>query len=187
MTLRKRLSILLGHLPAGAQLDHDPALILRPFNERTGKYTPDANDPAYLIYRDPADHLQKTTGRKPGAERTITTKGSDIGLKTKFARLERKSKRKPRTTITPKGYGKIPSRQFQVGIDDHHAEEQNQRIKIEVCGNIFEGDLMGHEQHHGDEFAGAIVQPPDLEHLAEDHVTEDRHQLRVRASRGVRR
>lgn len=113
MTLRKRLSILLGHLPAGAQLDHDPALILRPLNERTGKYTPDANDPAYLIYRDPANHLQKTTGRKPGAERTVTTKGSDIGLKTKFARLERKSKRKPRTTITPKGYGKIPSRPFQ--------------------------------------------------------------------------
>lgn len=101
MTLRKRLSILLGHLPAGAQLDHDPALILRPFSERTGKYTPDANDPAYLIYRDPADHLQKTTGRKPGAERTITTKGSDIGLKTKFAKLERKA----RQTIKPKEFG----------------------------------------------------------------------------------
>jgi hypothetical protein len=106
MTLRKRLSILLGHLPQGAQLDHDPALILRPFNERTGKYTPDANDPAYLIYRDKDDHLQKTTGRKPGATHTVTVKGSDIGLKTKFARLERKGK-KPKQ--------KIASRPFQKG------------------------------------------------------------------------
>ena len=32
-------------------LDHDPALVNRPFNKRTGKYTPDANDPEHLIYR----------------------------------------------------------------------------------------------------------------------------------------
>lgn len=114
MTLGRRLGILLGHLPKGVQLDHDPALILREFNERTGKYTPDANDPAHLIYRDPDDHLQKTTGRKPGALKTITTKGSDIGLKTKFARLERKA----RQTIKPKGFGgkrSIPSRPFPKG------------------------------------------------------------------------
>ncbi len=77
-----------------AQLDHDPALILRKFNKRTGRYTPDANDPDFLIYRRKDDHQQKTTGRKPGAERTVTTKGSDIGIKTKFARLERKGKRR---------------------------------------------------------------------------------------------
>lgn len=117
MTMGKRLSILLGHLPKGAQLDHDPALILRNFNPRTGKYTPDANDPAYLIYREPAEHQHKTTGRKPGAERTITTKGSDIGLKTKFARLAR---RKADTSDIPetkkswfkKAKVKIPSRPF---------------------------------------------------------------------------
>jgi hypothetical protein len=85
------------------QLDHDPALILRPFNEETGKYDPDANDPEFLVWREKADHQEKTTGRRPGARCTITTKGSDIGLKTKFAKLERK----PR--LTPK----IPSRGFQ--------------------------------------------------------------------------
>lgn len=84
------------------QLDHDPALILRKFNPRTGKYTPDANDPAHLVYREKAAHLEKTTGRKPGAARTITTKGSDIGLKTKFAKLEGKPRRK----------AKIPGRPF---------------------------------------------------------------------------
>ena len=101
MTLGKRLSILLGHLPKGAQLDHDPALILRDFNPKTGKYTPDANDPAYLIYREPDDHQRKTTGRKPGAERTVTTKGSDVGLKTKFARLERPARKKKRMPSRP--------------------------------------------------------------------------------------
>jgi hypothetical protein len=106
--MRKRLDRLLEMLfgDEGYQLDHDPALILRPFNKRTGKYTPDANDPHFLVYRRKDDHLQKTTGRKPGAERTVTIKGSDIGLKTKFARLERKGK-KPKATI--------PSRPFQKG------------------------------------------------------------------------
>lgn len=89
-----------------AQLDHDPALILRKFNARTGRYTPDANDPAYLIYREKAEHQQKTTGRRPGASRTVTTKGSDIGLKAKFAKLEKRTKASRR----PKQ--KIPSRPF---------------------------------------------------------------------------
>lgn len=88
------------------QLDHDPALILREFNKRTGKYTPDANDPAHLIYREKAEHQQKTTGRKPGASRTITTKGSDIGLKSKFARLEGKTKPKRKMPIKSRGFPK---------------------------------------------------------------------------------
>lgn len=95
-------------------LDHDPALVLRPYNPRikdvASRYTPHAHDPAALIYREKADHQQKTTGRKPGALRTITTKGSDIGLKTKFARLEKP--RKPRTTITPRGFGKRPKQKI---------------------------------------------------------------------------
>lgn len=90
--LRLVLHTLFGNAPV--QLDHDPALILRNHNRRTGKYTPDANDPDFLIYRLKDDHLQKTTGRKPGATRTVTTKGSDIGLKTKFAKLERPARRK---------------------------------------------------------------------------------------------
>jgi len=106
MSMGRRLTILLGHMPKGAQLDHDPALILRKFSKRTGLYTPDANDPAYLIYRDPRDHLQKTIGRKSDAEKTVTGKGSDIWLKSKFRRLENPSK-KPRA--------KIPSRPFPKG------------------------------------------------------------------------
>lgn len=86
------------------ELDHDPALILRQFNERTGKYTPDANDPAYLVYRTPAQHLKKTTGRTPGAAKTVDARDSDMWLKRKFDRLEGRTKRRPKQ--------KIPSRPF---------------------------------------------------------------------------
>jgi hypothetical protein len=89
-------------------LDHDPALVLRPYNPRikdvAARYTPHAHDPAHLVYRSKPDHQQKTTGRKPGAERTITTKGSDIWVKTKFARLSRKPKRKAK--IASRGFSK---------------------------------------------------------------------------------
>ena len=70
-SLSEKLQMLLFHLfsPNDFQLDHDPALILRKFNPRTGKYTPDANDPAHLIYRDTADHLVRrsaTYGERGG-------------------------------------------------------------------------------------------------------------------------
>jgi hypothetical protein len=120
-SLRHRLRVLLFSLfeDVPYQLDHDPALVLRKFKRDLRKpqaawFTPNANDPDHLIYRTKDDHLQKTTGRKPGAARTVTTKGSDIGIKTKFARLERKA----RTTIKPKGFGgtrKLPSRPFPKG------------------------------------------------------------------------
>jgi len=102
--LKDRLESLLYHLfgDEKAHLDHDPALILREFNQRNCKYTPDANNPHYLIYRTVAEHLQKTIGRTVGASKTVTTKGSDIFLKAKFARLEKPPKFKKR----------IPSRPF---------------------------------------------------------------------------
>lgn len=121
--LAKRLFTLLEFLfPDGAEvaLDHDPALILRPYNPRikdvAKRYTPHAHDPAALIYREKADHGQKTTGRRPGAERTITTKGSDIGLKTKFARLERKKATgSPRNRKGGRLKSKFGSRPFPKG------------------------------------------------------------------------
>lgn len=102
--LRAKIRWLITLLFAGQQveLDHDPALELRRFNARTGKYTPDANNPKFLVYRTKPQHLQKTTGRAPGAERTVTAKGSDTWLAKKFRRLERPKASK----------SKIPSRGF---------------------------------------------------------------------------
>lgn len=87
----------------GAHLDHNPALILRPYNPRikdiAARYTPHAHDPDALEYLVKSAHGHKTFGRKPGAERTVTTKGSDIWLKAKFARLEGKTKQRPKVKI----------------------------------------------------------------------------------------
>ena len=114
--LGQRLRILLNDLFGDKlyQLDHDPALILRKYRNDArmkppDRYTPNANNPAHLVYRDTADHLQKTTGRKPGAERTVTTKGSDIGIKTKFARLKRPKRRKQKISARKNPW---PKRKF---------------------------------------------------------------------------
>lgn len=107
-----RLRTLLKDLFADdpVQLDHDPALILRPYNPRIKKvaarYTPNANDPAALKYSRKADHQEKTTGRKPGALRTVTTKGSDIWVKTKFDRLEGRTKKRLKQKIRSRGFQK---------------------------------------------------------------------------------
>lgn len=121
--LTERLAYLLNGL-FGDQpraLDHDPALILRKYNPRikdvASRYTPHAHDPDALIYREKADHLRKTTGRKPGASKTATTKGSDVHLAAKFRRLENPRPKRKRATIAtrgfPKGSRKIQSRGFR--------------------------------------------------------------------------
>lgn len=120
---RELLTLLLKAMFPGVEveLDHDPALVLREkiYNDlgQIMRYVPAANDPAFLIWREKAAHQEKTTGRRPGASRTITTKGSDIGLKTKFARLE---KRRVDTSDIPevdeewfRKAKAIPTRRFQ--------------------------------------------------------------------------
>ena len=104
-------------LPDGTPLplDHDPALILRKYNPRVkevaARYTPHAHSPDHLIYRRQGNHDEKTFGRKEGAERTVTTKGSDVYLKAKFDRLEGRTKGRPKRAW-PKGQ-KLQSRGFQ--------------------------------------------------------------------------
>lgn len=76
-------------IAGGIQWNHKPALALRVVDEETGELTPHPNDPRYLEPLRTADHLRITTGRRPGAERTATTAGSDIGNAAKVKRLER--------------------------------------------------------------------------------------------------
>lgn len=106
--MQKRLDFLLNYRFGDdpIALDHDPALILRKYNPRikdvAARYSPHAHDPDALIYREKADHQQKTTGRKPGATHTATTLGSDAHLAAKFRRIEGRNK--------PKRKAKIPQR-----------------------------------------------------------------------------
>jgi hypothetical protein len=88
-------------------LDHDPALVNRPFNKRTGKYTPDANDPEHLIYRTKAEHDIKTRIRGDGAQH------SDLGLARKLKRIAKNRDPKQRKTkIAQPKHFKWPSRPF---------------------------------------------------------------------------
>lgn len=95
-------------------LDHDPALILRDYNPRiknvSARYKPHAHDPDFLVYRSKEEHQQKTTGRKPGATKTVTTKGSDVGLAAKFRRLEKPKRKKAKFS---QGKRPWPKRKFR--------------------------------------------------------------------------
>jgi hypothetical protein len=60
-------------------VDHDPALNKRPYDTDAGDFIPPQNHPDFLFLKRHDEHDEKTFGRKPGAERTVTTRGSDVG------------------------------------------------------------------------------------------------------------
>jgi hypothetical protein len=68
-------------LTAGASIhfDHRPPLEARPYDTELGDFMPPQNDPAHLEAITDEEHHLRTFGRKPGAEVTVTTRGSDIG------------------------------------------------------------------------------------------------------------
>jgi hypothetical protein len=99
------------------EYDHRPALILRAVNSDGTDYWPRQNDPDHIQALHSDCHLRLTVGRIPGAERTITTKGSDAHLAKKFRRLERASDssaklRHPKQKLKSRGFGKV-SRPFK--------------------------------------------------------------------------
>lgn len=86
-------------------LDHDPSLVLRYYDEATGKYTPDANDPQHLVYRTMTDHKIKTFVRGDGAQ------FSDAAKRRRKIKQERMEKEPPRPSRWPLGR-KLRSRPF---------------------------------------------------------------------------
>lgn len=108
--VRARLSFALGLLFGDEKphLDHNPALILRTFNPRTGKYTPDANDPDFLVYRTVHDHHLKTNVAGDGALR------SDTAARMHQRRMdENRGLRKRRPKAKIKSRTSWPKRKFQ--------------------------------------------------------------------------
>ena len=77
----------LGFEPHEVDLDHDPALALRAWDDAAQDTIPPANDPKYLVWRPRTEHRTKTFGR--GGERRISTAGSDIHAIAKVKRLAR--------------------------------------------------------------------------------------------------
>lgn len=72
----------LGLDPARVDFDHNPALGLREFDEKTKTYTPDANDPKFItVLERGEEHRVKTSGTP------ATSAGSDIHRIAKSKRL----------------------------------------------------------------------------------------------------
>ncbi len=57
--------------------DHRPALQDRDFDTETGDFIPPQHDPACIDLIEDGQHDFRTFGRAPGAEQTVTTRGSD--------------------------------------------------------------------------------------------------------------
>jgi len=61
------------------QYDHRPPLNARPYDSKASDFIPPQNDPEFIFAVEKAHHDEKTFGRKAGAEKTVTTRGSDVG------------------------------------------------------------------------------------------------------------
>lgn len=103
----------LGLDPKAVDWDHDPALGIRVFNEATGKYEPDANDPRFITVRartrEADGHKAKTFGTGG------TTAGSDLQRIAKIKRFEKAREvlaeaeqrtSRPRSKIASRGFRK---------------------------------------------------------------------------------
>lgn len=93
------------------EYDHRPPLFLREVNAEGTDYVPPQNDPHFIEALHKDCHLKRTVGRVVGAEKTVTTKGSDSWLRKKFNRLAREMN-EHLFGDKPKHKRKIPSRPF---------------------------------------------------------------------------
>lgn len=91
------------------QFDHDPALVTRDYDTAVGDFIPPQHDPAKIVARRRGNHGEKTFGRKEGAERTVTTRGSDVGEAPRTRDL-RDSHQQHRATMAAKSCGAPVSR-----------------------------------------------------------------------------
>lgn len=76
----------LGFEPHEVELDHDPALGIRPIDPETGLTIPHPNDPRFLVWRPKAEHAVKTTGRS-GESRLSDQANGDTSKAAKVKRI----------------------------------------------------------------------------------------------------
>ena len=99
----------LGFEPHEVDLDHDPALGLRVYDEATQDTIPPANDPKHLVWRPKAEHKLKTTGRKGESKLSIDGNG-DVSRIAKVERILKKENEENPPSNWPKR--KLESRGF---------------------------------------------------------------------------
>ena len=114
------------------EYDHRPALVLRSVNVEKTDYHPPQNDPSFIEALHKLCHLKRTVGRIPGAEKTITVKGSDVWLAAKFRKLEGKNKPKRKRHIAaPTGFPKGRKMQSRVRSGGRYRPH----VRLVSCGS----------------------------------------------------
>jgi hypothetical protein len=61
------------------EFDHRPALVQRPYDTEASDFIPPQHDPKHIEPVLNVNHDERTFGRKAGASKTVTTRGSDVG------------------------------------------------------------------------------------------------------------
>lgn len=69
------------------EYDHRPPLVTRDYDTDADDFIPPQHDPAHIFACRKAKHDERTFGRKDGAAKTVTTRGSDIGEAARTRRL----------------------------------------------------------------------------------------------------
>lgn len=89
-------------------LDHEPSLVNREFDEDSGLYFPDANNPKFLIYLTKEDHRIKTYVRG------LHGQHSDLGLARKNKNIaHNRDPKRHKVKIKSRGFQKGPKRGYQ--------------------------------------------------------------------------
>ena len=113
--LLRALAIILDCPRSELRLDHDPPLRARAYNPRVknvaARYTPNANDPAHLLYRPHSAEFE-------GSHHIKTNVRGDHGQfpdRILIKRERRRENPKKKRGTFPRGRSKIQSRPFQKG------------------------------------------------------------------------
>ena len=109
--LMRKLGLVAVDAEVAFELDHDPALVLRPVDPATGQHIPHQHDPKCLIWRTREAHDRKTNG--PGGERRVTTAGSDKHTAAKLDRLTEQQAELRARMLAPRQRDPEPSPSFR--------------------------------------------------------------------------
>lgn len=112
LKLKTFLQMLFGGAPV--DLDHNPPLRARTFSKRTGKYTPDANDPDHLEYRLKAPEANRSHYIKTYVRGDRGQFPDRVLIKRERRREKPKKKRKTKWASRPmRGRTSWPTRSFR--------------------------------------------------------------------------
>ena len=111
--------------------DHRPALESRPFDTEAGDFVPPQHHPDFIFAIRKAKHDERTFGRKEGAEKTVTTRGSDIGEAARARRIQR-AQRVHNFNMARKQLGEAEAREMYPETSE--LVDRRKRIKRPIKG-----------------------------------------------------